>query len=204
MHSPFRRAGSVDAPSGVDFNNTKTGFQKREPGHVKPKQYNAWDMLTLQDIIANHIENQERSAIIIQNRQEMKAYYDQQVRLKQEEKQHEKDIDRQIAKQIKSKVEKIDKLSTLNENARIMKRGTLAIENMGFVNKKKQKEQLLELASKQQTMAHLRMGEQVALQRHLAQADAQAAKKQENSRAVKAQIEENRKIAEKLRQEELN
>ena len=40
-------------------------------------------------------------------------------------------------------------------------------------------------------MAHLRMGEQVALQRHLAQADAQAAKKQENSRAVKAQIEEN-------------
>ena len=142
MHSPFRRAGSVDAPSGVDFNSTKTGFQKREPGHVKPKQYNAWDMLTLQDIIANHIENQERSAIIIQNRQEMKAYYDQQVRLKQEEKQHEKDIDRQIAKQIKSKVEKIDKLSTLNENARIMKRGTLAIENMGFVNKKKQKEQL--------------------------------------------------------------
>ena len=85
-----------------------------------------------------------------------------------------------------------------------MKRGTLAIENMGFVNKKKQKEQLQELASKQQTMAHLRMGEQVALQRHLAQADAQAAKKQENSRVVKAQIEENRKIAEKLRQEELN
>ena len=82
MHSPFKRAGSVDAPSYENFNSTKTGFQKREPGHVKPKQYNAWDMLTLQDIIANHIENQERSAIIIQNRQEMKAYYDQQVRLK--------------------------------------------------------------------------------------------------------------------------
>ena len=29
-----------------------------------------------------------------------------------------------------------------------MKRGTLAIENMGFVNKKKQKEQLQEMSSK--------------------------------------------------------
>ena len=54
-------------------------------------------MLTLQDIIANHIENQERSANIIQNRQDMKAYYDNQVKLKQEQKQHEKELDRQYA-----------------------------------------------------------------------------------------------------------
>ena len=45
-----------------------------------------------------------------------------------------------MARDIKSKVAKIDKLSTLNEHARIMKRGTLAIENMGFSTKKKQKE----------------------------------------------------------------
>ena len=47
MHSPFKRSGSCNAPSDVDFNFTKTGFQQREPGHTKPKQYNAWDMLTL-------------------------------------------------------------------------------------------------------------------------------------------------------------
>ena len=36
-------------------------------------------MLTLQDIIASHVENQERSAKIMSQRKEMKAYYDNQV-----------------------------------------------------------------------------------------------------------------------------
>ena len=70
----------------------------------------------------------------------MRAYYDNQVKLKQEQKQHEKELDRQYAQQIKNKVQTIDKLSKINENARIMKRGTLAVENMGFNNTKKQKE----------------------------------------------------------------
>ena len=46
-YSPFRRSGSYEAPSDQELNYTKTTFQKREPGHVKPKQYNAWDMLAL-------------------------------------------------------------------------------------------------------------------------------------------------------------
>ena len=70
----------------------------------------------------------------------MRAYYDNQVKLKQEQKQHEKELDRQYAQQIKNKVQTIDKLSKINENARIMKRGILAVENMGFNNTKKQKE----------------------------------------------------------------
>ena len=70
----------------------------------------------------------------------MRAYYDNQVKLKQEQKQHEKELDRQYAQQIKNKVQTIDKLSKINENARIMKRGILAVENMGFNNMKKQKE----------------------------------------------------------------
>jgi len=48
---PGKRSSSLAAKpiaGGVpDFNHGKTGIQQREPGHVKPKKHNAWDMLAL-------------------------------------------------------------------------------------------------------------------------------------------------------------
>ena len=41
-------------------NFTKTTMQAREAGHVKPKAYNAWDILALNDLIKDKIENQRR------------------------------------------------------------------------------------------------------------------------------------------------
>ena len=39
------------------INFTKTAFQNRAEGQVKPKAYNAWDILALNDMIKNRIED---------------------------------------------------------------------------------------------------------------------------------------------------
>lgn len=39
------------------INFTKTSLQSRANGQVKPKAYNAWDILALNDLIKDKIEN---------------------------------------------------------------------------------------------------------------------------------------------------
>ena len=55
-----------------------------------------------------------------------------------------------------------------------------------------------------QTNSHLKAGEEIAIKRHLAQSEIDFARRKENSIKVKAQIEENKRITEKLKQEDLN
>lgn len=108
---------------------------------MKPRKYGAWDMLTLQDIIQNHMETSERQAKMHRNKVEMRAFYDHQIKAKRDQQEHERDLDRKLGQSIKEKVHRIDKLSSLNEHARLMKRGTIALENIGSTNSKKASEQ---------------------------------------------------------------
>lgn len=58
------------------INFTKTSIQARAEGQVKPKAYNAWDILALNDLIKDRIENQNRKMREHKQRIEMRQFYD--------------------------------------------------------------------------------------------------------------------------------
>ena len=51
-------------------------IQTRAEGQVKPKAYNAWDILALNDQIKSKIEDQQRRQREHRQKMEMSAYYD--------------------------------------------------------------------------------------------------------------------------------
>ena len=58
------------------INFTKTSIQTRAEGQIKPKAYNAWDMLALNDLIKGRIEDQNRKEREHKQRLEMRRFYD--------------------------------------------------------------------------------------------------------------------------------
>ena len=75
---------------------TKTVIQQRQEGMIKPKQYNAWDMLALNDLIRKKIEDHESKEQMNRIKNSMRQYYDQQVWEKKCFKENEVDKDRRM------------------------------------------------------------------------------------------------------------
>ena len=50
---------ALNQQNGLNF--TKTSLQARAEGQIKPKAYNAWDILALNDLIKGKIEDQNRA-----------------------------------------------------------------------------------------------------------------------------------------------
>ena len=57
-------------------------MQERASGHVKPKSYNAWDILTLNGIIKDKIEDERIKQKKHLEKIELRKYYDEQVEIK--------------------------------------------------------------------------------------------------------------------------
>ena len=71
------RALAQNQQNGINF--TKTSLQARAEGQIKPKAYNAWDLLALNDLIKGKIEDQNRKTREHNQRLEMRRFYDNQV-----------------------------------------------------------------------------------------------------------------------------
>ena len=61
---------------GTQVHFTKTSIQARAEGQVKPKAYNAWDILALNDLIKDKVETQNRKMREQKERLEMRSFYD--------------------------------------------------------------------------------------------------------------------------------
>ena len=90
MHNSSRASATARASSlkgqlnNSAVNFTKTTIQARADGMVKPKAYNAWDILALNDLIKGRIEDQNRKQKEHKERIEMRKFYDQQVQEKKQ------------------------------------------------------------------------------------------------------------------------
>lgn len=93
-------------------------MQTRQDGMLKPKAYNAWDMLALNDLIRKKIEDQEASEQMKRIKNSMRSYYDQQVYEKQAFHHNEVDKDKSLGRSIKSKVETIGLLGDLESRTK--------------------------------------------------------------------------------------
>jgi len=61
-YMPMTRQSKDLAPNQQNgLNYTKTSLQSRAEGQIKPKAYNAWDILALNDLIKGKIEDQNRA-----------------------------------------------------------------------------------------------------------------------------------------------
>ena len=105
---------------------------------------------------------------------ELRDNYDAQIKIKREKEENEKKLDRQLGQQIRDKVQTIDALTTLNDHARILKRGAVALENSMSHNKAKAKVVHQREVAKQQTKSHNVMGEAITYERHLLKLDYEA------------------------------
>mmetsp|Transcript_34493 Transcript_34493/g.42535 ORF Transcript_34493/g.42535 Transcript_34493/m.42535 type:complete len:141 (+) Transcript_34493:695-1117(+) len=140
-------------------------MQNRESGHVKPKAYNAWDILALNDLIKDKIENQQLKQKQHQERIQMRRFYDDQIQQKKIQKQHEKYNDVQLGQHIKEKVSTINRLMDLDSNKRNMVRGQVALENITAANMAKQKQEIVENQAKFETIDTLNQSNIAALVR---------------------------------------
>ena len=104
-------------------NFTKTHLQTRAEGMIKPKNYNAWDILALNDIIKDKIENQKRRLKEHNDRLELRRFYDQQIMSKNATKQSERDELHKLQSHIDEKCRTLDKLTDLDNTKRMLMRG---------------------------------------------------------------------------------
>ena len=81
-------------------------------------------------------------------------------------------------------MDKINTLSTLNEHARILKRGTIALENYGHSNKQKAKMEHQQEMAKKQTALHQKMGAKITHERHMVKLEYEAQKRKEHMEAI--------------------
>ena len=136
-------------------NFTKTSIQKRAQGIVKPKAYNAWDILALNDMIKGQIDEQKRREREHQQRIDMRHYYDGQVDHKRKEKEVEKQIDRSLGQTIKDHVQQVAKLAEMDDNKRKVARGKIAVENRTKVDIARKEQFLVENRAKIETIRTL-------------------------------------------------
>lgn len=87
----------------VTLNFTKTSIQARADGQIKPRAYNAWDVLALNDLINNKIEEQQRKERERNQRIQMRQFYDTQVAEKNNMRQMDFDNDRRLGQMIKER-----------------------------------------------------------------------------------------------------
>ena len=132
-----QRALEQHQQNGINF--TKTSLQARAEGQIKPKAYNAWDLLALNDLIKGKIEDQNRKTREHNQRLEMRRFYDNQVEEKRRQKQNEMENEVQLGEYIKERVRTIDKLTDVDNTKRMLARGNLALENQTKANVKKAK-----------------------------------------------------------------
>ena len=137
------------------INFTKTAFQNRAEGQVKPKAYNAWDILALNDMIKNRIEDQNRKQREHDQRIQMRNFYDSQVNEKILKKKQDVENDNALGKMIKDKIATIDKLTDLDNTKRMLARGQMALENVTRSNMVKQKNAIMESKAKDETLLTL-------------------------------------------------
>ena len=119
------------------------------------------------------------------NRLELRAFYDHQIKAKREQQQNERDADKKLGQQIKEKVQRIDKLTSLNEHVRLMKRGTVALENLGANNVKRNQELQQKQIANQQTRQQQALGDRETTERNLIKKDIETRRKKEYLEAIK-------------------
>ena len=175
----------------MEGNHTKTSLQARAEGQVKPKAYNAWDILALNDLIKNKIEDQSRRQREHQQRMDLRKFYDDQVEQKRRERENDQLNDMQLGLHIKNKVSTINKLADLDNTKRMLARGQVALENMTNLNLAKQKQELMENKAKEETIETLRSNNAV----NVARTELQNKIKEQNRRVqletIRNQIAEN-------------
>ena len=137
----------------VDF--VKTSLQARAEGHIKPKAYNAWDILALNETIKHKVD--EHNKKMYQQRQQiaMRKFYDDQVHHKKLLQISENENDKQLGAHIKEKVQTINKLTDLDNTKRMLARGYVALENLTAANVAKQKRDIMNNKAKVETIQHL-------------------------------------------------
>ena len=124
---------------------TKTMMQTRQDGMLKPKAYNAWDMLALNDLIRKKIEDHESAEQMKRIRNGMRNHYDQQVFERQCFTNNEIDKDKRLGKHITQKVHMINTLAEFENRQKLKKRQTVAQENLSqsrALQKKREAERL--------------------------------------------------------------
>lgn len=103
---------------------------------------------------------------------------------------------------IKERTQTIDRLTDLDNTKRMLKRGSVALENITAAHSQRTRQNAVELKSKRETIRTLEANQQDNLQRHQVQQEMEQDRRNDQMSNIRSQIEEKKKRLQMIAQRE--